>query len=89
MNCQKIKFKLGKCKTKAAYSAKPLQKGTLNLEKVKPKFEVIMDSPILVMVKHNNIEIVVHKHGEILFKNCEDHEFMEQTTKEIYQDCLE
>jgi len=80
-----IKFTLGKCKTRAAFSAKLTQKGKLDLNKVKKKYETILETPILLVIKVKNIEIVVHSHGELMFKECEDQEFMEKTTEEIYE----
>jgi hypothetical protein len=79
-----IKFSLAKCKTKATFSAKLLQKGKLNLNKIKSEFEIVMETPILLVIKTKTGEVVVHSHGELLFKNCEDYELMEKTTEKIY-----
>ncbi len=84
-----IKFSLAKCKTKAAHSAKLLQKGKLDLSKIKKKFEVIMETPILLVIKTKAGETIVHGHGEILFKKCEDFSLMEKLAKEIYEAGLE
>ncbi len=80
-----IKFTLGKCKTRAAFSAKLQQKGKLDLLKIRKKYETILETPILLVIKVRGIEIVVHSHGELMFKECEDTEFMENTSKEIYE----
>ncbi|MEK6938228.1 MAG: hypothetical protein AABX04_04245 [Nanoarchaeota archaeon] len=79
-----IKFTLGKCKTRAAFSAKLQQKGKLDLLKIRKKYETILETPILLVIKVNGVEIVVHSHGELMFKECEDVEFMERTSREIY-----
>ena len=79
-----IKFSLAKCKTKAAYSAKLNQKGKLDLKRIKNKFEVLMETPILLVVKTKAGEVIVHSHGELLFKGCKDVELMEKISKEIY-----
>ena len=84
-----IKFSLAKCKTKAAHSAKLLQKGKLDLSKIKKKFEIIMETPILLVVKTEAGETIVHSHGEILFKKCTDMELMESIAKKIYETGLE
>ena len=84
-----IKFSLAKCKTKAAHSAKLLQKGKLDLSKIKKKYELIMETPILLVVKTEAGETIVHSHGEILFKKCTDMNLMEQLAKEIYKTGLE
>ncbi|MFH0701341.1 MAG: hypothetical protein V2A62_02810 [Candidatus Woesearchaeota archaeon] len=83
-----IKFTLGKCKTRAAYSAKLQQKGKLDLLKIRKRYETILETPILLVIKVNGIEIVVHSHGELMFKECEDVVFMERTSKEIYESAL-
>ncbi len=80
-----IKFTLGKCKTKAAYSAKLRQKGKLDLDKIKRKYLLILDTPLLIVIKANGIEIIVHSHGELMFKECEDVTWMEKTAQEIYE----
>ena len=79
-----IKFSLAKCKTKAAYSAKLQQKGKLDLKVIKEKFEVLMETPILLVVKTEAGEVIVHSHGELLFKGCMDVELMERISKEVY-----
>ncbi|MBT4804546.1 hypothetical protein HON71_00055 [Candidatus Woesearchaeota archaeon] len=84
-----IKFSLAKCKTKAAHSAKLLQKGKLDLSKIKKKYELIMETPILLVIKTKAGETIVHSHGEILFKKCTDMNLMEQLAKEIYKTGLE
>ena len=83
-----VKFTFGKCKTKATYSAKLLQKNKLDLNKIKNKYELVMETPILLVIKINNIEIIVHQHGELLFKNCEDVKWMESIVEEIYVNYL-
>jgi hypothetical protein len=79
-----VKFSLAKCKTKATFSAKLLQKGKLDLNKIKNIFEVVMETPILLVIKTETGEVIVHSHGELLFKKCEDFELMEQLAKKIY-----
>jgi hypothetical protein len=80
-----IKFSLAKCKTKAAYSAKLQQKGKLDLKKVKDNFEVVMETPILLVIKTEAGELIVHSHGELLFKGCKEVKLMENISKEIYE----
>ncbi|MBT3814392.1 hypothetical protein HOE37_04375 [Candidatus Woesearchaeota archaeon] len=80
-----VKFSLAKCKTKAAFSAKLMQKGKIDLKKVAKKFEVVMETPILLVIKTETGEVIVHSHGEILFKKCMDTELMEKVAEEIYE----
>lgn len=78
-------YNLAKCKTKAAYSAKLKKKGKLDLDKIKKKFEVILETPILLVIKEEGVEIIVHGYGELLFKKCEDVELMRKIADEIYK----
>lgn len=80
-----VKFTFGKCKTRAAYSAKLNQKGRLDLDRIKKKYETILVTPILVVIKVNGIEIIVHGHGELIFKSPEKKEWMENVAEEIYE----
>ena len=80
-----IKFSLAKCKTKAAHSAKLLQKDKLDLSEIKKKFTIVMETPILLVIKTEAGETIVHSHGEILFKKCMDMELMEKVAKQIYE----
>lgn len=83
------KFILSKCKTKAAYSAKLKKPGKLNLEKIKKKFEVVMDTDILLVLKVEGVEIICHAYGELLFKNCDDVPLIEKIAERIYEVGLE
>ena len=80
-----IPFTIAKCKTKAAYAAKLKKQGRLDLAKIKEKFEVVLETPILVVVKVEGVEVVVHGYGELLFKNCEDVMLMKEIAEKIYQ----
>jgi len=85
----KQKFILSKCKTKAAYSAKLKKQGKLNLDKIKEKFDVVMDTDILLVLKVEGVEIICHAYGELLFKNCDDVSLMEKVAERIYSVGLE
>lgn len=79
------KFTLEKCKTKAAYSAKLPTNTKLDLAAIKKKYEVILETPVLLVVKVEDIEIIVHGYGELLFKECEDVKWMKKVAEEIYE----
>ncbi|MBW3013895.1 hypothetical protein KY335_01485, partial [Candidatus Woesearchaeota archaeon] len=72
-------------KTKAAFSSKPKKNISLNLKKIKERFkDVIIDTPILLVIKVEKEEIVVHNYGEILFKTCKDMDKMKRIADQIY-----
>jgi len=79
-----IPFSLAKCKTKAAYSAKLKQQQTLDLKNIAQKYMVILETPILLVLKEQGVEIIVHRYGEIMFKNCDNVAFMEKAAQQIY-----
>jgi hypothetical protein len=80
----KEKFILSKCKTKAAYSARLKSPTKLNLDKIKTRYKTVMETKILLVLKIDNIEIICHNYGELLFKNCDDMNKMEKIAVEIY-----
>ncbi len=80
-----IRFSLAKCKTKAAYSARLLHKGKLDLQRIKNTFETILETPILLVVKIQGMEIIVHGYGELMFKTGKDVALMEKIAEEIYE----
>ncbi len=77
-------FSIGKCKTKATFSAKLKNPQKINLAKVKQKFEVILETPILLVIKVEGVEVIVQGFGELLFKKCEDQGLMEKIARKIY-----
>lgn len=79
-----VDFTLEKCKTKAAYSAKLKKHRQLDLQKIKKKFEIVLETPLLLVLKVEGVEIIVHSYGELLFKKCQDQELMRKIAESIY-----
>ena len=79
-----IEFTLGKCKTRAAYSAKLRKQGVLDLKRVAKKFIVVLETPIVLVISVSGVEVIVHQYGELVFKKCEDMELMERMAREVY-----
>lgn len=79
-----MEFNIEKCRTKAAYSAKLKRPQPLNLQKIKQKFELVLETPLLLVIKVDGVEIIVHGYGELFFKNCEDKNLMKKTAEMIY-----
>ena len=80
-----LDFTVEKCKTKATYSAKLKKQQQLSLDAIKKKVKIIMETPILLVVEEENVHVVVHKYGELLFQNCEDVPRMERIAEKIFQ----
>ncbi len=84
MEKKEFAFMVARCTTRAAYSAKPNKNVTLDLAKIKKKYETLLDTPIVVVIKIEGVEIVVHCYGELVFKEFYDEEKIKKIAKEIY-----
>jgi adenylyltransferase/sulfurtransferase len=76
-------FTVQKCKTRKGWSAKPRRNIRLDLDSIKKRFKVILDTPILLVIDHEG-EIVVHDYGELLFKELNDERRIKEISDEIY-----
>jgi hypothetical protein len=81
-------FKIELCKKKAAFTAKPQKNMSLNLDILKDKFDFSFESKLVLVLKFKKVEVIVHKHGELIFKNTEDEKIMEKIAKKIYKEGL-
>lgn len=77
-------FNIKPCKTKAAYSVKPIKKIKLDLNKIKNHFKVSIFTPICMVIEEHK-GIVVHNHGEILFKKLKDEAKIKKISEKIYK----
>ena len=80
-------FTFGKCRTRAGYSAQLKKQQKLDLKKIREKFETVLETSIVLVIKEQGLEIIVHSYGELLFKNgtAELVELMERVSEKIYQ----
>ncbi len=79
-----VNYTLQKCKTRAGYSAKTPNPIQLNLKKIAQEFDVVMETPVLVVIKEKGVEVIVHGYGELLFKECTDEELMDEIARNVY-----
>ena len=79
-----IPFTIAKCKTRAGYSAKLEKKQKLDLPRIKEEFDTILETSILLVVRVEGVEVIVHGYGELLFKECEDIVLMRKIAEKIY-----
>lgn len=77
-------FEIKECKTKAGYTVKPKKNIKLDFAKIKKHFKVIFDSPIALVIQEADMEIVIHKYGELLIKKSKDLEKMKSLARRIY-----
>lgn len=79
-----INFTVEKCKSRAGYSANLQKQQKLNLQQIQSQFEVVLETPILLVIRVEGVEVVVHGYGELLFKHCTDTELMNKIAEKIY-----
>jgi esterase/lipase len=77
-------FEIKPCKDKGGISVKPKKSIKLDLSKIKNNFEVVVDTPILIVIKKED-EIIVHNYGELIFKHLKDKEKIKKIAEEIYK----
>ena len=80
-----VDFTVEKCKTKATYSAKLKKQQQLSLDTIKKKVKIVLETPILLVIEEEGVQLVVHKYGELLFQNCQDVPLMERIAEKIFQ----
>ncbi|MBS3107555.1 hypothetical protein J4468_01440 [Candidatus Woesearchaeota archaeon] len=78
-----VEFTLFKCKDKGGISIKPKNPVNLDLASLKSKFNVIMFTPITMVIDEDG-EIIVHNYGELLFKTLKDEAKITEIARRIY-----
>lgn len=73
-----------KCSARGGFEAIPEKQINLNLNKLKSKYEVIADLPILILIKCGNYEVTCYKNGKLLIKKCTNDKDAEKIANEIY-----
>jgi len=78
----KGEFILKLCKSKDSYTVKKNTK--LDLNKLSKEFKTIVKTPILLIIKVDDHEVIVHNHGELKFKDLKDEEKIKKIARRIY-----
>ena len=80
-----MEFDIMECKTRAAYSAKPAKEIKLDLDKVKEKFKVLIETPMLLVIEEEGVEVIVRANGELILKKVEDKDKMKRIAERVYE----
>ena len=72
------------CSSGGAYEVIPDKQLKINLSKLKDKFEIVVETPSVVIIK-DKFEVSIFKNGKLLIKRCNDKEKAEEQAKTIYQ----
>ena len=79
-------FILSRCKTKVAYSTRlKFQQYKLDLKKLATTFQTIIETPVVIVLKIDGIELTAHNFGELLFRGCEDLDRMQKIAQKVYE----
>lgn len=73
-----------KCKTGGAFEALPNNQMDLDLNRIKNKFHVIADLPMLAIIECNGYEVTCYKNGKLIMK-CKTKEAAEGIAEEVYK----
>ena len=72
-----------RCSSKGAFQAIPEKPAKLDLDRIKSKYEVLADLPILIIIRLRNFEVTCFKNGKLMIKNCDSKEKAEEVVEEI------
>ncbi len=79
---KKSSYVIKKCKTRAAFSVRFNKK--IDLLKIKKKYKVLLETPLLLVVEKEGAEMIIHQYGEVIFKKAKDYIQIEKLAEEIY-----
>ena len=79
-----FRYEVRPCKTGAAYKTFPNKILKVNLDEVRKNFDVVLDTPLLVVVKVENEEVIVHGFGELVFKTLRNEDKVKEISEQIY-----
>jgi len=77
-------FTVELCKDKGGWAAKPKVQTKLDLGKISSQFTTLIKTPILLVVKIQGHDVIVHGHGELIFKDLEDREEIRKLAEKVY-----
>lgn len=71
------------CDTKGAYEALPEKQMKVDLSRLKNKFNIVIESPVIVIIK-DEFEVSIFRNGKLLIKNCKSQEKAEEQARKVY-----
>lgn len=78
-------FKAKICNDSKSYKIVPTKRKNLDLNKLQKHYKTIKSTPIAIIIEIDNTQIIIQRYGDLRFKNCLNKEFVEKTSKEIYE----
>ncbi len=78
-------YEIRMCDTKNQYYSRPLVEMKIDLNKLKKKVKVIVESPIVMICDIDGVECLIQKHGEIFFRDTNDKKKMKMIAGKVYE----
>ena len=72
------------CATKGAFEVLPEKKMSLDFGKLKERFQILIETPMVLIVK-DNFEVSCKKNGNLIIKYCPLREDAEKQALRIYE----
>lgn len=73
-----------RCATKGAYEVLPENNTKMDLKKIKNKYPVTTELPMLIMLKIKDHEVTCYKNGKLMIRDCKTEEEAQEIASEIY-----
>ena len=78
-------FNLELCKTKAGYEATLAKPVSLDFDCLRKKYVVSADAGIILVLKVDAEEIIVHRYGKLIFKTLKDEKKIKKIATHIFE----
>lgn len=82
-----VDFEINECETKAMYRVKLKKRAHLNMKNLNG-FEIVMDGGMIVIIKVEGEEIIVHDFGELIFKTLKNTDKIREISEVVYSRVL-
>jgi len=71
------------CKTKGGIAVRPATAIKMDFIKLKSKYKIVASTPQVIILRDED-EIIVHKYGELIFKNMKNKPIIKKIAEKIY-----
>ncbi len=84
-----VEFVIDECKRRAALNAVPVKKLELSFDRIAEAFPALASSRHVLVVELTErdtlTEVIVHRHGKLIFKKCHDRALAKRLAEKIYK----
>ncbi len=84
-----VEFVIDECKRRAALNATPVKKLELSFDRIAEAFPALASSRHVLVIeiddKDIKTEVIVHRHGKLIFKKCHNRALAKRLAEKIYK----